>query len=223
MKKLIILLSLSCLFITGCSVRKLNSDNIDQIVDSVLVSNKKLKHEEFNGYSYYCPKGLKFLEKADYNAVLSDKYSNDYYLYIDVVSYYHDISNTYQEDKNAYYSRKIKGKKNGYLEINEVNDKYFIEAVYNYSKIEVFCDKKVMSEVLINVLSLISSVEYNDKVLETTIGENVLNYEEESFNIFTTKKSDSNYLDYVEKYDKIYSSDSKIKDEDHIDLDLDSD
>lgn len=223
MKKVIILLSLTCFLVTGCSVRKLNTNDIDKILDNILVSNKKLKHEVFNGYSYYCPKGLKFLEKADYNAMLSDQYNNKYYLYVDVVSYYHEVSNSYKEDKSAYYSKKIEGKKNGYLEINEVEGSYFIEAVYNYSKMEILCEKDNLSDVIVNVFSLLSSVKYNDKVLETTIGENVLNYEEESFNIFTTTKSDSNYLDYVEKYDNIDGSNNKIEDEDSFDIDLESD
>ena len=223
MKKVIILLSLTCLLVTGCSVRKLDTNNIDKMVKELLVSNKKLKQQEFNGYSYYCPRGLKFLEKADYNAILSDQYNNVYYLYTDVVSYYHKIPNTYKEDRQSYYSKKISGKKNGYLEINEVNGKYFIEAVYNYSKIEVFCKKNNLSDVIINIFSLLSSVEYNDNILETIIGDNILNYEEESFNIFTTTKSDSNYLDYVEKYDNIKSNDNKIKDEDSLDIDLERD
>ena len=70
---------------------------------------------------------------------------------------------------------------------------------------------------------MLSSVEYNDNILETIIGDNILNYEEESFNIFTTTKSDSNYLDYVEKYDNIKSNDNKIKDEDSLDIDLERD
>lgn len=221
MKKIVVLLSLICLLATGCSAKKLNVDNIDNIIDMVLKDRSDRKNVIFDGYSYYRPRGLKFLEKEDYNAILSDSYNNKYYLYIDVVSYYNKVDNTYKEDSDAYYSKKIDGKLNGYLEINKVNGKYFIEAVYNYSKVEVFSEKDNLNNTLINVCTLLSSINYNDKVLETIIGDNVLNYEEESFNIFTTKKSDSNYLDYVEKYDSIYDSDSNIKDEDHIDLDFD--
>ncbi|MBO5138996.1 MAG: hypothetical protein J6B89_05120 [Bacilli bacterium] len=221
MKKIIILLSLTCLLTTGCSIKKLDVSNIDNIIDTVLMDKSKHKNVVFDGYSYYRPRGLKFLEKEDYNAILSDSHNNTYYLYIDVVSYYHKVDNTYEEDSNAYYSRKINDKKGGYLEINKIDDRYFIEAVYNYSKVEVFSDRNSLDNTLVNVCTLLSSIKYNDSVLETIVGDNVLNYEEESFNIFTTKKSDSNYLDYVEKYDNIYDSDSKVKDEDHIDLDSD--
>ncbi len=99
--------------------------------------------------------------------------------------------NTYKEDSNSYYSKKItsKGsKKDGYLEINEVKGKYFVEAVYNYGKIEVYTSKSHLNNTLINLSQVLSSLKYNDKVLATIIGDNVLNYKEETFNIFTTKK-----------------------------------
>lgn len=219
MKKLVILLSLTCLLTTGCSIKKLDNKNIDNIVNTVLKSNRS-QNAVFNGYSYYKSRGLKFLEKEDYNAILSDGYNNKYYLYVDVVSYYHRNSNTYKESEDSYYSKKIEGKKNGYLEINKTDsNKYFVEMVYNYSKIEVLSSKEHLNDTIVNVCTLLASVKYNDKILGTIIGDNVLNYEEESFNIFTTRKSDSNYLDYVEKYDSIYNSDNNVKDEDHIDLD----
>ena len=132
--------------------------------------------------------------------------------------------NTYKEDSNSYYSKKItsKGsKKDGYLEINEVKGKYFVEAVYNYGKIEVYTSKSHLNNTLINLSQVLSSLKYNDKVLATIIGDNVLNYKEETFNIFTTKKSTTNYLDYIEQYDKSNDKNNNLEDNDQIDINND--
>lgn len=224
-KKLLLVIVIISLFITGCSIQKLAVDDYDYLINHVLLRESNLKNTVFEGYSYYIPYGLKFLNKEEYNALLSDSYNNHYYIYTDVVSYYHQIKYSYKQDSNAYYSKKIqnnKNTKNGYLEINQINDKYFVEAMYNYVKIEVYTDKDHLSDVIVHICEILSSVQYNDKVLETTIGDKVLNYKEESFNIFTTKKSTTNYLDYVERYDGgSQSKEDDFLDEDMIDIDTD--
>ena len=45
-----------------------------------------------------------------------------------------------------------------------------------------------------------------------------MSYKEESFNIFTTKKTTSNYLDYIEQFDKSNDKDSSMPDDDRIDI-----
>ena len=219
MKKRALLILLVVFFVTGCSVIKL--DSIDNIVDNVLLQKNKLSNLSFNGYSYYVPNTLKVVNKNDYNTVLIDEYGNNYYIYIDAVGYFNESENTYEEDKDSYYSKKIEskdGKKDGYLEINEVNGKYFVEAVYNYGKIEVYTKERYLNDTVLNVSEVLSSLKYNDKVLASLIGENVLNYKEESFNIFTTKKTTSNYLDYIEQYDKSDDNNEIIPDSDQIDI-----
>ncbi len=227
-KKILILVVMS-LFICGCSIEKLNVNHYDELVDKVLLKKHNLKNRAFQGYSYYIPHGLSFLNQEEENSLLIDQYQNYYYVYVDVVSYYNQVSSTYKKDKNSYYSLKIEdknGKKNGYLEINQVEGQYFVEAMYNYAKIEVYTTKKYLSDVVINVCEMLSSVKYNHKVLATTIGDKVLDYKEESFNIFTTKKSNSNYLDYIEKYDSgaVTSRNEKnAVDEDMFDVTIEDD
>ena len=226
MKKFIIILFL-IIVTTGCTTLKLDN-NYDDIINNIVNSNKKNLHKEvFNGFSFYIPKGLKLVSKDDYNVILSDKYNNHYYTYIDVVSYYNKAENTYKEDSNAYFSKKISAndnKKSGYLEINEKDDKYFVESVYNYAKIEVYTKKAHLNEALMYISEVLSSVKYNKKIIETTITEEKLYYKEENYNIFETKKQKTRYLDYVEKYDSGAANDNnvknKIKDEDMIDVDI---
>ncbi len=220
-KKRILILLTILLITTGCSIDTLQSSSIDSIIDDVLLQDNNLKNISFDGYSYYIPNTLKIVNKEEYNTILADEYNNKYYIYIDAVGYYNKAPNTYKEDKNSYFSKKISSKKrktDGYLEINEINNKYFVEAVYNYGKIEVYTSERHLNNTIINISQVLSSLKYNDKVLATLVGDNVLNYKEENFNIFTSKKSTTNYLDYIEQYDKSNDRNSGLPNEDQIDI-----
>ncbi len=218
MKKLIVLLSILVLLVSGCSINQLGN-NITTNIDTILSEKVNVYNVNFEGYKYYVPKGLKFVTKNDYNALFRDKYNNKYYLYVDAISYYHKSKNKYVINKDAYYSEKLDyNNKTGYVEINEVDGKYFVEFVFNYSKIEVYTDKKYLSSVINNICYVLRSVKFNDKVLESLIGENVLSYKEETFNIFKSKSSSNDFLDYVKEYD---SDNKKSKlDEDTVDIDV---
>ncbi len=203
MKKLWILLGM-VLCITGCSNANLSSGDIDSIVDTMIKRNTNIKNSNFDGYSYYIPKGLTFISKDAYNATLKDKDNNYFYLYVDVVSYYHQVKKNYKVDKNAFYSKKIKYKDSfGYLEINEDANGYFVEGMYHYMKVEAFVNKNSLRDALTNIGAMLSSVKYNKNVLSTTIGENILDYKEETYDIFNTKKKTDDFLDYVKEYEKI--------------------
>lgn len=216
MKKLIVLLSILAIFTTGCRIQQVNDHSIDDIIQSVLKKKSKLENVHFEGYSYYIPKGLTFLDKNDYNATLRDPYGNYYYLYVDVVSRYHKTKKEYKVDDRSYYSKKIKNKEDfGYLEINQESQGYFIEAMYNYMKIESYVDSRHLKDALVDISTILSSTKYHDKILDTIIGENILNYKEENYNIFKTKKNNTNFLDYVKEYD---SYDIEDKDEDHLQI-----
>ena len=131
-KRYILLFAIFLVMVSGCSIKKANYDSIDDIINNVLLEKPTSSNTSFNGYSYYIPNALKIENKEEYNTILSDEYNNKYYIYVDSVGYYNKVVNTYKEDSNSYYSKKItsKGsKKDGYLEINEVKGKYFVEAV----------------------------------------------------------------------------------------------
>lgn len=216
MKKLVVLLSIM-IVLTGCV--NMNNYSIDEIVNKIIKKDNKLKNVNFEGYSYYIPKGYKFLQKKQYNATISDKDNNKFYLYIDIVSKYHDVKKKYKVNKKAYYSKAIKGKdKYGYLEITKSKDMYFIEAMYNYMKIEAYVDEKDFKNALSDISLILSSARYNDKVLDTIIGENQFSYKEEIYNIFETKDKSGNFLDYVKEYDYDKDKEDK-KDEDQIKVD----
>ena len=175
------------------------------------------KDVHFEGYSYYVPRGIRFVDKKEYNAILKDEYNNNYYLYVDVISYYHKVKEKYKVNKKAYYSKEVKTKnKFGYVEIKEDKTGYLVEAMYNYAKIEAYVEKDSLNDVMTNISMILSSMKYNDKVLSSTVGENILSYKEESYNIFKTKEKTSDFLDYVKEYDNY---DQEKKDEDNLKID----
>lgn len=219
MKKVLILLSVTMLF-SGCTVVKIEDQAIDRILDTVLSSSSHLVNQVAEGYKYYLPKGMSKLSKTDYNVHL--RYQGEsYYLYVDVISYYHKIKESYKENKDAYYSKALSYRgHDGYLEINEAKNAYFVEAMYHYAKIEAYVPKAKLQDALITISYVLSSVQFNDQVIESLIGDNALNYKEESFNIFKPKREVGDFLDYVKEYDNYTKDEDDVHDEDHLDTEI---
>jgi len=209
------LLFVLAILLSGCTIVKINSQSIEDII-ALLGEKTNLKTISVDGYSYFLPQGVDLKENSTLNSILYYK-GYKIYLYVDLVSYYHKVDNTYEVSKGSYYSKKIdKDGKNGYLEINELENKYFIEFVYNYSKIEGYVKKEDLKEVLTQMAYILNSIKFNDKVLASLVGEDLLSYKEETFNIFKANGNDSsNYVEVVEKYDE---SRKDIKDEDRLEL-----
>ena len=217
MKKLGILLGI-LLFVSGCSVISIDDNSIDGIVSSVLSYESDIANQSLQGYKYYLPKGVRQITQTSTNTVLLDQ-KNYYYLYVDTVAYYHHTEEEYQERDDRYYSRSLDYNGNkGYLEINVVNNKYFIEMMYHYAKIEAYVTKEDLTVALTNICTILSSIRYNDSVLATLVGDNVLNYKEESFDIFKPKREEGNFLDYVEQFGTYQDIDNEIPDEDTIEI-----
>lgn len=222
MKKKILFLSLLCFVVTGCS--NLSNKSIDELLPILLKSNTKHCNVIFDGYKYYIPKGIKFVTKDDYNAVLLDENNRSYYFYSDVIRYYNKEKLDYKINKNAYYSKKLNyNGKDGYLEITKLDkeDSYFIEFMYNYGKIEAIVKEDEIKEVLPYMSSILTSISYNRVVLDTLIGKNILSYKEETYNVMKPKGNNAtkeSYLDYEEKYGTYEGYTEKNTDEDKIDI-----
>ena len=210
MKKVLIIICL--LFITGCSdIRK---QSYDDIINNIATrANKGNVYR--TGYSYYLPRGMKVSDSTLYNEAITDaRYK--YYLYVDIVSYYKNVTKDYVVNDNALVSKKLEyNGKFGYVEVNLLkNDKYLVEIMYNYAKIEVIVDKINLNEAMLSIINILKSVEYNDSIIANLMGDDILNFSEEEFNIFNTKGSESNYLT-VDK-DASKEEDTKIPDPDLI-------
>jgi len=187
----------------GCSVVNINTDNYLDNINNIIKRDNKFTSDNAIGYQYKLPVGVTKLESNEFNEVLLSN-NEKYYLYADIVSYYYKVEQTYKVDKKAYLSSKLSNKdKYGYVEVNENNGKYYIEMMYNYSKIESYVDKKDLRNTLNNMAYILSSIKYNDKVIENMLGDEKYNLSaNQKYNIFNLKKTNtSQFLKYERDYD----------------------
>ena len=194
MKKRFFLLIICMIVLCGCTY--INKASYNDLIVSVVTSEYNLVNEYRTGYKYYIPSGVDSILVSDFNEKLNDGKYN-YYLYVDVVSYYNRVINEYEVNNVAYYSNKIDFEdKYGYIEINrQENNKYFIEIMYNYAKIEVIVDECDLNKAITNSIIMLSSISYNNEILSNVVGENIFEFNDEEFNIFKVKRQSSNFLE----------------------------
>ncbi len=224
MKKKCLFFLLLLVFLTGCT--SIGNTTIDQILSTMLGKKSHLSNAVFDGYKYYVPRGMKLVNKEEYNATFLDENNTTYYLYIDVVSFYNQEKLAYTKNEGIYYSKKLDyNNKNGYLEITQVGnqDDYFIEYMYNYGKIEAYVKERNLNDSIIQMSSILSSLQFNRTVLETIIGNKVLNYKEETYNVMKPKGNvtTESYLDYEEKFGTYDGYTPRETDEDEIKIEED--
>lgn len=195
MKKILLIL-LTLLLFTGCSVVRIDTSSIDNILNVILTKNNTLYNQVGQGYKYYLPSDVSYIESDGLNDIL---YSNGiyYYLYVDAISYYYKVSNNYSESKDVYYSKvfdpKDGFKKSGYLEIKEENDMYYINFVYNYAKIEAVVNKENLNNVVLNSSYILSTIKYNEDIVKLML-------EEDYFTNRTGKLKDYDNASASEKF-----------------------
>ena len=213
MKKVIFILVL-LLLVTGCTTKNIEEEDINDVIVSAIEDSNNDFVESYNGFKIRVPQGFAIVGKVENNIrILND--DDVYYLYIDIIGRYYKKDLVYEEKEDLYLSRKINyDGKDGYIEISEYDDKYFIRAEYNNAKIEALVSQKNLNKGVYNIIKILSSVEYNDLIINTMIGENALTYKEEEFNLFESKKEENFFMDYIDEYDE--DEELSIKDEDII-------
>ena len=212
MKK-IILIIIILVFTAGCTnINKLSYDDIVNNITTISTKDNIYR----TGYSYYLPRGMKVADSTLYNEVIEDANSK-YYLYVDVVSFYKKITKEYEINNNAIYSSKINyNDKFGYVEVNLLkNDKYLVEIMYNYAKIEVMVDYDDINLAVLNAVTILRDLEYNDMTIESIASNKSQKFNDETYNIFNPKGNDNNYLDIIQNED-----DTNAEENEEIDTDL---
>ena len=198
--KRILILSIILIVCTGC-IRVDEEENKSIIIDNV-ISAKSSPNTMAMGYKYYLPLGVSKIYDKDYNQKF--KYNDSYiYLYVDAVSYYYNNSlNFNEEDENSYFYRKItNGKKTGYVKITQKEtDLYYIKIIYNYAKVESFVKKDEINEVLTNGLIILSSIEYNDNLIEKILEEDYNLGTEKEYKINKPEDAESKFSEYLSEY-----------------------
>ena len=192
MKKIVLLL-VTCLLITGCTVVRIDTTSIANITGVILEKENTLYNHVGKGYKYYIPRGVTYIDTVGLNDVL---YSDGiyYYLYVDAPAYMNKLSIDYKEE-NIYYSAKIDTNgKTGYLKIKQDGDKYLIKFVYNYSSFETIVEEKYITKVITDAAYMLSSIKYNDTIIKLTLDEDYFVNREEQYKEFISNGSSGNFL-----------------------------
>ena len=199
MKGKILTVCLLAILLTGCTIVRIDTTSIDNMVDVVLSKDNTLYNRIGIGYKYYVPRGVTYIDSNGSNDRL---YSNGiyYYLYLDEINYYYKNSINYKEDNSKYYSRKIDNKDGvGYLEITERKDnQYLIEFVYNYAKIEALVPKEDINSTVLNASYILSTIKYNKDIVKLSLEDDFLKSKEDKYEEFTSKGNRDNFLRYDE-------------------------
>ena len=196
MKK--ILLFIFILFISGCTIVRIDTSDIDNIINVVLSKENTLFNRIGKGFKYYIPRGVTYI---DTDGLTDRLYSNGtfYYLYIDVLSFYHNIILVYEENEDAYFSRRITpadGFRNyGFLEINRRGNMYHVEFVYNFARMETVVNRRNLNNAILNAAYILSTIQYNRDFIRLMLDEGRFVNREEVFDNFLPNENSGNLFE----------------------------
>lgn len=201
MKKIIFLIMFVLLFAVGCT--NIKQEDLKTLINKKISENYKNKNYNVyhRGYEYYLPKKMSVQRINDTNEIItSDKYT--YYLYLDLVSVLEGTEIPYEEESNLYENLKFNYKDlKGYLKIKELKEYYLVEIMYNYAKIEVIVEKEDLNEIINNSITILSTIKYKKDIIANLMEEDLLNYKDESLNLFDKVQNEDNFIKYEEQYD----------------------
>ena len=220
-KKYILIITLLVFILTGCSSKKVNELSIEDALRIGLTSNSELYNTNNVGYRYYLPRGFTVEEDRDNIQILKSD-DIEYYLNVDLVSYYNKTIVTRDENaSNVYkYLPITLNNKTGFLEITKNNDYFLIKMVYNYAIIEAQVKETEINSSIINMAYIVSSIKFNDFVINNKFGEDVLELKESVYKIFgpvQKKEETKTYAYYLEQYNEYTGEiNTKVQDPDVI-------
>lgn len=190
-----ILTFLLIFLITGCTVVRIDTTNLDTIVDVILSKDNILYNRVGKGYKYYVPRGVTYIDTDDLNDKLYSN-GNYYYLYVDAISYYNNTTVDYKEKKDIYYSRKISTedgfKWSGYVEIEKKGSLYYVEFVYNHAKVEAAVSKDSLNDVILNSAYILSTIQFNSDVISLMLDDEYFTNKEEKYEVFEKNEENDN-------------------------------
>ena len=197
-KKKIIFFIVTLLLLTGCT--KI-TNNLDEVVDAVMDNNKLPANTVSTGYEVYIPTGVKQVTDSNYNQKY--KIKNRYiYLYVDTVSYFYKNMLNYKNknDYDYYYKELNVGNKTGYIGIKIVDELYFVESVFNYSKVEFYASEDELPFILANALIIQKSIKFNDNLISTELDNDISDGRELKYELDSPKDSESKFQQYLQEY-----------------------
>ena len=210
--KRILVLVLTLVLLTGCVV--IQDVDLDTIINETMGTKyTNLYNHVGRGYKYYLPQTLKSKTTDNLNEIIRSK-NCDYYLYVDLISYHNKVEFDRKENNTYYFSKIIEkdGKKGIINIIANADDKFLVRVEFNYAFIEVITDKENLNQSLANAIIIVTSMQYQDNVIEKLLEEGSLSSIEETVNIFDAKEDvnalvvDDTYQeeDEATKYDNVW-------------------
>lgn len=200
MKKFIIILS--SLLLVGCSSTVTSNQTYESLIMNTLESEITHYNTLGKGFKYYKPRDFSLYTDDEFNHILLNK-SNKYYLNIDINGYYNKYEHEFSINPEIEYSKSFKYNDIlGFLEITKGKKDYFyLKMMYNYSYIEVQVKEKELKPAVVNSIIILSSIKYNDKVIENFISTGDLSSKETTYEIKkpNSGKQKKNILDVYEK------------------------
>ena len=198
-RKKVILLIIIALILTGCT--RIDG-NVDNIISAMMTNEVEDVNTVSTGYELYIPIGVMQLVDNEYNQKfrIRDTYV---YLYVDVVSYYYKNSLNYKStDSYDYYYKELSlNGKTGYVGINKLDDgSFFVEIVYNYSKIEFYCNERDLPMIVSNSLIIVNSIKYNDNLIKIQLDETTGEGIEVKYELDKPKDSESTFSQFLQEY-----------------------
>lgn len=198
-RRKVMLLIIIALILTGCV--KIDN-NIDSVVNATM--NKEIKdvNTVSTNYQLYIPMGVMQLEDNEYNQKLKIK-DTHVYLYVDTVSYYYknDLNYKKNEDYNYYYKEIKLNDKTGYVGINKLEENsFFVQIIYNYSKIEFYSNYVDLPIIVSNSLIMLNSIKYNDNLIRNELDDTTSDGREVKYELDKPKDSESTFYQYLQEY-----------------------
>ena len=90
---------------------------------------------------------------------------------------------------------------NGYIRVSMPEDNvYFMEIVYNYSKIEFYSSYSDLSFITANSLIILNSIKYNDSLIQLELSDDYKNYNEVKYELDKPEDANSNFSQILEEY-----------------------
>ncbi|MEG2457687.1 MAG: hypothetical protein RSB41_02215 [Bacilli bacterium] len=179
------------LVIIGCTNQNINYMSIDEEIESVVSKDIKLYNNNNVGYRFYLPRNFTVKTNDTFNQILSNR-GMEYYLYVDVVSYYNKKEYVYKKNDNAYIDKTFNGLKGkGELYVLKKDKDFLIKLCYNYAIIEVRVDSESLKNSIVYMLSILNSIQYNDAVISNLVGSNnILDAKEKKYGLFIDGTND---------------------------------
>ncbi len=192
MKKGFVLLF--ALLLTACSVVRIDTSSLNNIVDVVLSKHNTLYNADGQGYKYYIPCGVTHIDTDDLMQTLYYK-GEYYYLYVDIVSYYYKTNIKFKKSDDAYFYKKIKNKnQEGYVEVTKKDNLYYVNFYYNYARIESMVTKENLNNTILNASYILSTIQYDRHIIKTMLDDDYLKNKAGKYDLFTTDSKQETFV-----------------------------